>query len=162
MYLRFVVGVALTCSENDIERDQTRWHMFETVVSAVLSARLQVPVRVEAKCRGSLYETAHDGLREYQAARLGRIVKALDGGRGVSAQFDPSNPDSLRRVRLALLCGRSTLAACTLQTPLDEGPAQMQGRIANWLCDQGVTSIITGTVGSASGESSFVSLAVPI
>jgi hypothetical protein len=163
IYLRFVVGIALTPSERDIERDGgLRWRRFESVVGAALGARLQVPVRVKAEGRANLFEAAHDGLREYQATRLDRIIKDLHGRRGVSALLDPGNATSLRRVRLALMRGRKSLAACILQMPLDEGPAEMSGRIASWLLSRGVTEVCMRATSAESDGSVFAILAVPV
>jgi hypothetical protein len=160
IYLRFVVGVALSESDGEIDPDGSRWSELEEVIRAVLGARLHVPLKVTAAYCTSLYAAAHDGLRKCQAARLDRIVAAIGARRGVSALLDLRDADAQRRARLALMRDRSSLAACMLQMPLDEGPAEMLARIAAWLRSREVTDIASLTPGGVCNGLHFPFLAV--
>lgn len=163
VYLRFLVGVALSEESGDGALDDLHWSALEEVVKAVLGVRLRVPVTVGAACGGSLYGAAHEGLRRYQAARLGRIVAGIAERGGVSALLDVRGAYPQRRLRLTLMRGRESLGACLLQMPLDESPEQMHARIAAWLRGRGIlVTPSTLTPGGANDASCGPILALPV
>jgi len=161
-YLRFVVGAALSEDGGEDAMEDLHLSALEEVVRALLGVRLRVPVRVAVACGRNFYGAAHEGLRRYQAARLGRIVAGIDGRGDVSALLDLRGSGSQRRVRLALRRDGESLAACMLQMPLDESPGQMHARIAAWLRGRGIASIVALTPGGACDVPCEPILAIPV
>lgn len=142
IYLRFVVGVALTNVEgHDAHRHGPRWNALEDLATAMLVSRLRMPVKVTTACGTSFYRAAHDGLRAYQAVRLDHLLAGIHAGDGVAALMDLRDADRQGRVRLTLADKRASLAACMLQMPLDEGPTEMLERIAGHLRDRGISDV---------------------
>ena len=142
VYLRFVVGVALTNGEgHDAPCHGPRWSALEDLATAMLVSRLRMPVKVTAACGTSFYRPAHDGLRAYQAVRLDYLLAGIKAGEGVAALMDLGDADRQGRVRLTLKDERASLAACMLQMPLDEGPTEMKERIAGHLRHRGIDDV---------------------
>jgi hypothetical protein len=140
-YLRFLVGVAVVDYDVDGTPDGLRWTALEEIVRSVLGLRLRVPVSVAALCNARLYGPAHRGLRTYQAARLGRIVAGLGSPGDLTALIDLPEAGARRRMRLTLGRERSCVAACMLQMPWDESPAQLHARISGWVRGRGITRV---------------------
>lgn len=162
VYLRFLVGVAVSDEGGDGALEELHWSALEEVVKAVLGARLRVPVTVGTVCGGSLYGAAHQGLRRYQAARLGRIVAGIKAQGGVSALLEVRGAYPQQRLRLTLKRGRECLGACMLQMPLDESTEQMHARIAAWLRGRGIEVTPSVTRGGANDASCGPILALPV
>lgn len=162
IYLRLLVGVALSKEGSDAALEGVHWSTLEEVVKAVLGVRLRVPITVGAVCGESLYGAAHEGLRRYQAARLDRIVAVIDERSDVSALLEARGTYPQQRMRLALVRGREGISACMLQMPLDESAEQMQARIAALLARRGIARTVSTTTGGASEATSGSILAVPV
>lgn len=162
IYLRFLVGVALSKEGGDSALGGLCWSRLEQVVKAVLGVRLPVPVTVGAVCGESLYGVAHEGLRRYQAARLGRIVAGIDKRSDISALIDVRGTYPQQRMRLTLMRGRRSISASMLQMPLDESAERMQARIAAWLLQQGIARTVSMTTEDAINALSGSILAVPV
>jgi hypothetical protein len=145
IYLRFLVGVAVSEDGGRGALEDSGWSALADIVRAVLGVRLRVPVNVDVALGNDLYGAAHEGLRRYQAARLGRFATGTGGRGDVSAVLDLHRAVPPWRVRLALLRDRQSIAACMLQIPWDESPAQMAARISRWLGGRGITQVATLT-----------------
>lgn len=145
IYLRFLVGVAVSEDGGKGALEDSGWSALADIVRAVLGVRLRVPVNVDVALGNDLYGAAHEGLRRYQAARLGRFASSIGGRGDVSAVLDLHRAVPPWRVRLALLRDRQSIAACMLQMPWDESPAQMAARISRWLGGRGITQVATLT-----------------
>lgn len=140
-YLRFLVGVTLNRALGR-GRDCSPWGgPFEEVVKAALVARLGADVELRSLHHASLYSSAYEGLRQYQAAALRRIASATRDRRATSALLDTRNPDGSRLCRLILKRGRAILAARTLEVPWDEGPEEFLFRIEDRLRSHGVVNL---------------------
>jgi hypothetical protein len=162
IYLRFVVGLVLSEDSGLGAPEDSDWSALADIVRAALAVRLRVPVTVAvARWRG-LFAAAHEGLRRYQAARLGRIVSGIEGRSDVSAVLDLHGVVPPRRLRLVLSRGHEVIAACMLQVPWDESPAQMPLRIRDWLLSRGITRVTSLTGQGARAASSGSFLAEPV
>jgi hypothetical protein len=162
IYLRFVAGLCLDAElRPDGDRTAARLEALEDVVRAVLSARLHAHAAVSVASASDFYRSAHDGLRAYQAAKLNRIIAAVGAQAGVTALLDLSRADTERRVRLALERKGSSVAACMLQMPLDEGPAEMLARLTRCLRDKDVVDIAVVELGGGCSAPQVAGLAVP-
>ena len=163
IYLRFVVGVALANADaRDAHRHGPRWNALEDLATAMLVSRLRMPVKVTTACGTSLYRPAHDGLRAYQAVRLDYLLAGINAGEGVAALMDLRDADRQGRVRLTLTDERTSLAACMLQMPLDEGPTEMQARIAGHLRDRGISEVRSLSATGGCNAPCTPILAVPV
>ena len=164
VYLRFVVGVALTNGEgHDAHCHGPRWSALEDLARAMLVSRLRMPVKVTTACgTTSLYRAAHDGLRAYQAVRLDHILAGIHAGDGVAALMDLRDADRQGRVRLTLADERASLAACMLQMPLGEGPTEMLERIAGHLRDRGICDVRSLSATGERNASGAPILAIPV
>jgi len=162
-YLRFVVGVSVAEDGAGSRPDGLRWAALEEIARSVLGVRLRVPVNVVALCWGGLCGPAHHGLRTHQAARLLRIVAGLGSPQGLAAHIELHEAAGVqRRARLMLTRDRSCAAACMLQLPWDESPAQLLARVSCCLRAQGISCVELPNTHSARHASRRSVLAEPI